>query len=157
MKESDLNITDTERKELEELLRQKLIREVDDKQELVFKTHSALLMVSATVFAVLITLGGSAKHSICAEWLFHIAVIVNALTVLLFSLAVTEGLRVNKKSLSILRSALNRDYTNIYRVAGKLSLVKSVPVSKVFAFCEKYAYFSFVGLVIILIVYSFIK
>lgn len=139
--------------DIEKCLHAEFKNSLDRKNEWIFKIQSSLLMVSATTFAVLVSLGNVSNDNLCSRALLASAILLNSVCILFSSISLFENRAMSNEMSSISYNTLKE-----YKLQ---SLGIDVPFSKqyvsrkpIFAFCEKASYFSFLLFILSLTVYA---
>lgn len=138
-----------EKYEIEERLHRAFKNSLDMKAQWIFKIQSTILMVSATTFAVMVSLANVSNGSLCNRVLLASAILLNSVCILFSSISLFENRAIS--------SELSRiSYNNIveYRTGtlgdGSFSSKQYVERNPIFAFCEKASYISFLLFVLAL-------
>lgn len=135
---------------------------LDDLQVWKYRVSSTLLVASATVFSVLLMLGGNKGDISLCPFCIHIQKIsyllltcANLLCILFLTATLYETVELNKRICNTLRGKLEqRDPLLTTAVGAGLTKVSR---RKFFVFCEKASYVSFLIFVAFLLVNSFLK
>ncbi len=124
----------------------KLTNELAEKQYAWFR-H--ILLVSATLFGILISLHGKNSDMLHIRLCFALAIVVLALGILQISIAMYSHIDALRRSRKVYTKE-TIDALHEHRASQPVS----VPVRKIFVFCEKSGYICFALSVVLLAVYA---
>lgn len=138
-----------EKYEIEERLHKVFKNSLDMKAQWIFKIQSTILMVSSTIFAVMVSLANVSNGSLCNRVLLASAILLNSVCTLFASISLFEN-----RAMSNALSRISYNKIVEYRM-GILGIDSSsskqyVERKPIFAFCEKASYVSFLLFVLAL-------
>ena len=133
-----------EKYEIEERLHKVFKNSLDMKAQWIFKIQSTILMVSSTIFAVMVSLANVSNGSLCNRVILASAILLNSVCILFASISLFENRAMS--------NALSRISYNKMGILGidSSSSKQYVERKPIFAFCEKASYVSFLLFVLAL-------
>lgn len=128
-----------EKYEIEECLHKVFKNSLDMKAQWIFKIQSTILMVSSTIFAVMVSFANVSNGSLCNRVLLASAILLNSVCILFASISLFEN-----RAMSNALSRISYNKIVEYRM-GILGIDSSsskqyVERKPIFAFCEKASY-----------------
>ena len=136
-----------EKYEIEECLHKVFKNSLDMKAQWIFKIQSTILMVSSTIFAVMVSFANVSNGSLCNRVLLASAILLNSVCILFASISLFEN-RAMSNALS--RISYNKIVEYRMGILGIDSSKQYVERKPIFAFCEKASYVSFLLFVLAL-------
>ncbi|CAK7086104.1 MAG: hypothetical protein BACC_03667 [Bacteroides sp.] len=126
---------------------------LEQKAEWIFKIQSTILLVSFTIFAVLVSLSNSSKDNLCSQIFLSLVILSNATCILFSSITLFEN--------RVMSNAMIRKVQEYIKEYIRYSLHEAIkPVSpilprkRLFAICEIASYISFLFFILSLTVYA---
>lgn len=135
-----------------EALRKLHARLLDERREWRFRVQSSLIMVSATTFAVVVSLSPS-TDTLCSKVALTVSLVANAICILFSGISVYETISTSRDAVNIVRRYIHRlSPGNV--PSGSDSEFLSVPERRIFEVFEKCSYVSFVVYILALAAYG---
>lgn len=129
------------------------MRSLDERMEWQFKVQSSLIMVSATTFAVMISLNNPSADNLCSKVLLTFALAANVSSILFSAISLYETIAMSKKALNTVRREIDK-LSPDGPVPGQSYGFLSVPRCRIFEVFEKCSYVSFVVYILALAAYG---
>lgn len=133
------------------------IRSVNERAENKYRFLSGLLLVTSTVFAVVITLGNGENDSFRSLWLYRTCTVINGLSILCYSIALYENLEACNQIVRKFQGILKLPARQLSTLGDRAFLAVEAKTHKFFSVCEKMAYVTSLLTVSLLIVYAWFK
>ena len=132
--------------ENEQILNSAYKKALEQKTEWIFKIQSTILLVSFTIFAVLVSLSNSSKDNLCSQIFLSLVILSNATCILFSSITLFEN--------RVMSNAYIKEYIR-YSLHEAIKPVSPIlPRKRLFAICEIASYISFLFFILSLTVYA---
>lgn len=128
------------------------MRSLDERTEWVFKIQTTFLMVSSTIFVVIVSLSSPSEGIFCNKDLLVTAICVNALCILFSGISIYENRVLSNEAVRISRKYIEKYHRGELQ-SGPNVLYENISRRKFFVVCEKCSYISFLLFIVISVVY----
>ena len=135
--------------ENEQILNSAYKKALEQKTEWIFKIQSTILLVSFTIFAVLVSLSNSSKDNLCSQIFLSLVILSNATCILFSSITLFENRVMIRKVQEYIKEYIRYSLHEAIKPVSPI-----LPRKRLFAICEIASYISFLFFILSLTVYA---